>query len=175
MPAHCVLSSRIRPANDRETSRNDGNGWSIESAGQEPDSGIAAGSEIGPENTLKVETHSNPVATARVRPQATELVVQVDLVDQVPEVPAMSCRSLTRLRGQARGVDRSPPRACRRRPGCPRSMRGRPRCRGRGCPRIMAAAETSEILTSRTVRDLMTGSEIAFDERGYRELKVQAN
>jgi RNA polymerase sigma-70 factor (ECF subfamily) len=46
-------SSRIRPANDRETSRNDGNGWSIESAGQEPDSGIAAGSETGPENTLK--------------------------------------------------------------------------------------------------------------------------
>jgi hypothetical protein len=52
----CPRSSRIRPANDRETSRNDGNGWSIESAGQEPDSGIAAGSEIGPENTLKVET-----------------------------------------------------------------------------------------------------------------------
>jgi hypothetical protein len=48
--------SRIRPANDRETSRNDGNGWSIESAGQEPDSGIAAGSEIGSENTLKEET-----------------------------------------------------------------------------------------------------------------------
>jgi hypothetical protein len=47
--------SRIRPANDRERSRNDGNGWSIESAGQEPDSGIAAGSEIGSENTLKVE------------------------------------------------------------------------------------------------------------------------
>jgi hypothetical protein len=38
-------SSRIRPANDRETSRNDGNRWSIESAGQEPDSTIAAGSE----------------------------------------------------------------------------------------------------------------------------------
>jgi hypothetical protein len=51
-----VGSSRIRPANDRETSRNDGNGWSIESAGQEPDSAIVAGSEIGPENTLKVET-----------------------------------------------------------------------------------------------------------------------
>src|SRR5918994_7040770 len=49
-------SSRIRPANDRETSRNDGDGWSIESAGQRPDSGIVAGSEIGPENTLKVET-----------------------------------------------------------------------------------------------------------------------
>jgi hypothetical protein len=49
-------SSRIRPANDRETSRNDGNGWSIESAGQEPDSGIAAGSETRLENTLKVET-----------------------------------------------------------------------------------------------------------------------
>jgi hypothetical protein len=42
--------------------------------------------------------------------------------------------------------------------------------------RIMAAGETSEILTYRTVRDLMTGSEIAFDERGYRELKgVHAN
>ena len=49
-------SSRIRPANDREMSRNDGDGWSIESAGREPDSGIAAGSEISPENTLKVET-----------------------------------------------------------------------------------------------------------------------
>src|SRR4029453_3207522 len=34
-------ASRIRPANDRETSRTDGNGWSIESAGQEPDSAIA--------------------------------------------------------------------------------------------------------------------------------------
>ena len=52
----CPQSSRIRPANDRETSRNDGNGWSIESAGQRPDSSIAAGREIGPENTLKVET-----------------------------------------------------------------------------------------------------------------------
>jgi hypothetical protein len=52
----CPRSSRIRPANDRGTSRNDGNGWSIESAGQEPDSAIAAGSEIGPEDTLKVET-----------------------------------------------------------------------------------------------------------------------
>jgi hypothetical protein len=49
-------SSRIRPANDQDTSRNDRNGWSIESAGQEPDSANAAGSEIGPENTLKVET-----------------------------------------------------------------------------------------------------------------------
>jgi hypothetical protein len=27
----CPRSSRTRPANDRETSRNDGNGWSIES------------------------------------------------------------------------------------------------------------------------------------------------
>ena len=52
----CPRSSRIRPANDRETSRNDRNGWSIESAGQQPDSAIAAGSEIGPDNTLKVET-----------------------------------------------------------------------------------------------------------------------
>jgi hypothetical protein len=45
-------SSRER----RETSRNDGNGWSIESAGQQPDSSIDPGSEIGSENTLKVET-----------------------------------------------------------------------------------------------------------------------
>ncbi len=45
------VSSRIRPANDRETSRNVGNGWSTESAGQEPDSAIGAGSESGPENT----------------------------------------------------------------------------------------------------------------------------
>jgi hypothetical protein len=49
-------SSRICPANDRETLRNDGNGRSIKSAGQASDSAIAAGSEIGPENTLKVET-----------------------------------------------------------------------------------------------------------------------
>jgi class 3 adenylate cyclase len=42
--------------------------------------------------------------------------------------------------------------------------------------RIMAAAAKSEILTSRTVRDLVTGSEIAFVERGSRELKgVQGN
>jgi hypothetical protein len=57
----CPQSSRICPANDRATSRNDGNGWSIESAGQEPDSPIPAGSEIGLENTLKVETRvANP-------------------------------------------------------------------------------------------------------------------
>jgi class 3 adenylate cyclase len=37
--------------------------------------------------------------------------------------------------------------------------------------RIMAAAGTSEILTSRTVRDLVMGSEITFVERGSRELK----
>jgi hypothetical protein len=61
----CPRSSRIRPANDRGTSRNDGNGWSIESAGQEPDSGIAAGSEIGPGNTLKVETRVEMPASRR--------------------------------------------------------------------------------------------------------------
>ena len=37
--------------------------------------------------------------------------------------------------------------------------------------RIMAAAERSEILTSGTVRDLVTGSEIVFQDRGSRELK----
>jgi hypothetical protein len=48
-------SSRIRPANDREPSRSDPNGWGNESAGQEPVSDIATGSGIGPENPLKVE------------------------------------------------------------------------------------------------------------------------
>jgi class 3 adenylate cyclase len=37
--------------------------------------------------------------------------------------------------------------------------------------RIMTAAGSSEILTSRTVRDLVTGSEITFVERGTCELK----
>jgi hypothetical protein len=55
-PNYDAVSSRIRPANDRGTSRDDGKGWSIESAGQEPDSAIAAGNEIGQETTLKVET-----------------------------------------------------------------------------------------------------------------------
>jgi hypothetical protein len=42
-----TVSSRIRPANDRETSRNDENGWSNESSGQEAHSTIFAGSKIG--------------------------------------------------------------------------------------------------------------------------------
>ena len=49
-------SSRIRPANDRETSRNEGKRRAKNSQVQDPDSGIVAGSETGPENTLKVET-----------------------------------------------------------------------------------------------------------------------
>jgi hypothetical protein len=59
-------SSRSRPANDRETSRNDGNGWSNESAGQGPDSAIVAGSEIGPENTLKEESLFVVIPTGEV-------------------------------------------------------------------------------------------------------------
>ena len=51
-----ISSSRIRPASDEETSRNGQMHRSIEVAGQALDSGISAGSEIGPENTLKVET-----------------------------------------------------------------------------------------------------------------------
>ena len=43
LPGAVSDSSRIRPANDRETSRSDENGWSIEFAGQEPVSGIVAG------------------------------------------------------------------------------------------------------------------------------------
>jgi hypothetical protein len=64
-------SSRICPANDRETVRSDGNGRSIESAGQVSDSPIAAGSEIGPENTLNVKNVTGPdgrmQSTARTR------------------------------------------------------------------------------------------------------------
>jgi hypothetical protein len=48
--------SRIRPANDREASRNDENGWSNKCAGHEDDSRIAPGRWRGPGNTLKVET-----------------------------------------------------------------------------------------------------------------------
>jgi len=45
-----------------------GIGWSIEAAGQEPGSGIAAGSKIGPENTLKVETRVQiPLGLRRLR------------------------------------------------------------------------------------------------------------
>src|SRR6266540_3860933 len=50
-----TASSRIRPANDRGTSGNDGELPGIETAGHEADPTIFAGSEIGPENTLKVE------------------------------------------------------------------------------------------------------------------------
>jgi hypothetical protein len=42
------------------------NGWSIESAGQEPDSTIAAGSGIGTENTLKEESLSVVIPTGEV-------------------------------------------------------------------------------------------------------------
>jgi hypothetical protein len=51
-----AVSSRIRPGNGRGTSGKRWDGWGIESADQGPDSAIAAGNEIGPENTLKVET-----------------------------------------------------------------------------------------------------------------------
>jgi class 3 adenylate cyclase len=37
--------------------------------------------------------------------------------------------------------------------------------------RVMAAAEGGEILASRTVRDLVVGSDIALDDRGSRPLK----
>jgi hypothetical protein len=56
--ARCLAIVRpaFVPRKTRRRQENDGIGWSIEAAGQEPDSGIAAGSKIGPENTLKVET-----------------------------------------------------------------------------------------------------------------------
>jgi hypothetical protein len=55
-PSSAPHSSRICPANDQETSRNGRIGWSSESTGHAPDPRISAGSEMTPENTLKVET-----------------------------------------------------------------------------------------------------------------------
>jgi hypothetical protein len=49
-------SSRIRPANDRERSRNDENGWSIESAGRNPIRASPQVATSAPENTLKEES-----------------------------------------------------------------------------------------------------------------------
>ena len=60
---------------------------------------------------------------------------RVDLL-KLADVPA----SPTGLSGPALCGDRCPARACRRRPGGPRPMRGLPRCRGRGCPRSAASA-----------------------------------
>jgi len=37
--------------------------------------------------------------------------------------------------------------------------------------RIMALAEEEEILVSRTVRDLVVGSDLMFDDRGSHQLK----
>jgi class 3 adenylate cyclase len=37
--------------------------------------------------------------------------------------------------------------------------------------RVMAAAQPGDILVSRTVRDLVTGSDIALEDRGARQLK----
>ena len=52
----CARSSRIRPANDRETSRSDGNGWSIESAVRNQIRPSPQVARSAPRNTLKVET-----------------------------------------------------------------------------------------------------------------------
>ncbi len=49
-------SSRIRPANDREESRNDGNCRATECAGHSADSSVPPGSSSGLWDTLKVET-----------------------------------------------------------------------------------------------------------------------
>ena len=37
--------------------------------------------------------------------------------------------------------------------------------------RVLAEAKSGEVLVSRTVRDLVVGSEIAFDDRGVHNLK----
>ncbi len=67
----CPRSSRIRPANDPVTSRSDGNGWSIESAGQDPDSAIAQVAKVGPRHSQGGDTGSNPVGTTSKPPGQT--------------------------------------------------------------------------------------------------------
>ena len=86
-------SSRIRPANDRETSRNDGNGWSNESAGQEPDSSIAAGSVDRPrEHSQGGDTGSNPVGTTSKAPGQGASPESIGWLnqDQTPDIPQIS-------------------------------------------------------------------------------------
>ena len=57
-------SSRIRPANDRETSRHHRKGWSVESAGQELGFGQRRRSRDRPrEHSQDGDTGSNPVGT----------------------------------------------------------------------------------------------------------------
>jgi hypothetical protein len=68
-------SSRVHPANDRETSRNDGNGRATERAAQRPDSVIVAGPGSEHENTLKEETaHLLLIPTRRVRQSRISLI-----------------------------------------------------------------------------------------------------
>lgn len=96
----CPRSSRICPANDRETLRNDGNCRSIESAGQASDSAIAAGSEIGPENTLKVESLISQTASTdsfagrRWEPRCEIARDQLALPLQIPDPGQVSWRSI---------------------------------------------------------------------------------
>jgi hypothetical protein len=53
-----------------------GNRRSIESAGQKADSGIVAGSEIGLENTLKVETRVRTPLGLQANAQVRALVLR---------------------------------------------------------------------------------------------------
>jgi hypothetical protein len=57
VPGSSRNSSRERPGDVKKRP----DGWSIELAGQWRDSAVGAGSEIGLENTLNVETAPNPV------------------------------------------------------------------------------------------------------------------
>jgi hypothetical protein len=83
VPAYVLPATahRGRPAFVPATSRNDGNGWSSESAGQETDLGDATGSEIGPENTHKVTSR---VDTRRRRTCSSRLT------DRPRSAPMMS-------------------------------------------------------------------------------------
>jgi hypothetical protein len=84
-------SSRER----RETSRNGENGSSIESAGQRPNSAIAAGCEGGPENPLKVETRvRNPVTSGRDAPNFEDDVIHLRSHTLVPDAPRRKGRRL---------------------------------------------------------------------------------
>jgi hypothetical protein len=74
-PLLAARSSRIRTANERETSRKDEKQRSNKGAAQEPDSGITAGTRRDAENTLKEETaHLLLISTRRVRQGRISLI-----------------------------------------------------------------------------------------------------
>jgi len=141
-------SSRVRPANDRETSRSYEKRRAMNFAGQRANSIIVAGSEIGPGNTLKVETggFESPLglpgetrrrssrldpgqgaktglqATRKRRPRTLSSLVRAPLVRICPADDITTSRRGWRLEPSG-GAPRRQPRAHDESPWLPRSSR----------------------------------------------------